>query len=455
MSLPPSFSYYVSRLQGAMVRNTVKITPKGSSTVKMNSQMEFELPSDSILDLTTATFRGKFKYQNAVGGVNGVRAVPQTHTLWRNVQWALNNQVVSGNNTAGQWGRLYEILRRCIGSETHENANVDEYRKVPVAKAGVLEGSEVATNSIAQLVAFDDWRGLASSPNACNLDSALVGNVKLRIETAGTEICYGYADSGTNNYDWELTDCELTVDVITFMGDNAYDAVMSELIGSGQELYMPFQEAYIDIQASNSNYRFNVATSCLDVIGFAPLASEGLSATQMTSTSGTVAATAVEYGPRALQFRQYNSSNSLPDENSSAETYFFNINQRVYPQFGAEAISRGVQHTKDCFAPSKDYDATNLLFKGNFADDGGDTLTNGETFNRRNNVALNCIIAHKLCLDSPAHQSHFLSGLNTQGQSSTISLNTTGCSTADYTLVFALTSAVLAVGQGQAVSVVY
>lgn len=459
MSLPASFTYMVNRLDGGMVRNTVKITSNSSNLVKQNSSVEFQLPSDSILDLTSLTLRGKFIYQNAVGGTNGVRATIPPHLYFKNVQWALNNNVVCGNNTGGEWGRLYEILRRCGGSQDHENSNCDEYRRMPFANGGTLVGSEAATNSTGQLFAFSGWGGLADCPNSENMDSAILGNIKLRLDLAGEEIVYGYADSGTNDNAWQLEDLEMTVDVITFMGaDNIYDMIMGELLGAGEELYIPFQERYATLTSSNANIKFNLSSSSLDLIGWAPVASEGASATQMTSTTGDVDASLCEYGPRFVQFKLQNSSNALPDENSTSETYFFNINQRIYPQYGANPVSRGVQHTKDAFGSSNDLNARNLLFCGNYLDDGSDTLTDAITFNRRNNLGYNCIVAHKLCLTEPAHQSKILSGINTQGQSSTVSLSTNGLSSSgsgDFILMFALTSAVLAVGPGQSVSVVY
>lgn len=456
MSLPESFSYFVNRLQGGVVRNSVKIVPKGTSDVRMNSSCEFEFPSDTICDLTTATLRAKFRYKNAAGGVNGVRAVPPTHTLFRNVQWSLNNNVVSGNNTGQLWGRMYEALRRCVGSEHHENAHLDEYRKTPLPIGGAFQGSELATESLGQLVTFSDWCGLAHSPNAASIDSALVGNIKLRLDLAGDEVVYSYADSGTNSNDWLLEGVEMTVDCITFTGaNNIYDDIMGEMLSSGQELYIPYPEWYASLNKNAGTIKMNVASSSVDVIGFMPLASEGLVATQLPSTGGDVSNPTVEYGPRAIQFKLQNSSNALPDENSEAEKYFFNVNQRVFPQYGAEPHTRGVVHTKHCFSDPKDYVSSNLLFKGNYLDDGSDTKDSKYTYNRRNQLAYNCIIAHKLCLDAPAHQSRYLSGVNTQGQSSTLSLTQTGVSADDYTIAWALTSAVLSVGMGQSVSVVY
>lgn len=458
MSLPSSFSYFADRMSGGVVRNNIKVIPKGSTTVKNNQSMEVELPSDSILDLTTLTMRAKFIYQNAVGGTNGVRAVPQAHTLFRNVSFALNNQTISGNNTGQQWGRVYELLRRCSSSTDKERSNSDNYARVPMAIGGVLQGSELATDSVGQNITFSDWCSICHSPNAENFDTAIFGNLKLRLDLESDQICYGYADSGSNDYAWQLENVEFTCDAITFVGaENMYDNIMAEMLGSGASLLMPYPEWYAQLSQNSGTIKFNISVSSLDVIGFCALPTEALSATQLTSSGGTVAAANVEYGPAFTQYKLQNTSNALPDENSENEKYFFNVNQRVIPQYGAEPVGRGVQHTKATFSHDNCLSDYNLLFKGNMVDDGSDTLGSGFTHNRRNNLRYNTIVAHKLCLDSPAHQNEkrLLSGMNTQGQSSTISLSLTNVSASDNTIIFGLSSAVLQASLGQSISVIY
>lgn len=458
MSLPSQFQYFVNRLSGSVNRNVVRIVPRGNSTVKQNSSIEFDLPSDTICDLSTLQLRADFKFQNAVGGTNGVRAVPQAHTLFRNVQWSLNGNVVSGNNTSENWGQMYECLRRATGSETHENSNLDEYRAVPVVDSdGKFQGALTASESVKQHIRFDDFCGLQHSPNASAMDSAVVGDIRLRLLTAGNNIITSYADSGSNDHDWQLENVELVLECITFGGaDNVYDMVMSSALQAGN-LYIAYPEWYANTSSSNSAIKFNVATSSLDMIGFAPLPSEEADPTQLTSAAGAVADANCEYGPRFTQFKLQNASNAVPAVNSESEKYYWQINQRAYPQNGAEVVSNGIGHTKDCFGiQAKNLDGTNLLFKG-VLDNDGSTTARGKSFKRENFYEANTVVWHKLCLDAPAHQNAMrqLNGINCQGQSSTITFNNSGWSSSDKVLLMAITSAVLEVGLGQQVSITY
>lgn len=458
MSLPNSFQYFVNRAASAR-RSLVKILPRGSSTVNQNSQITIDLPTDSIIDLSTLSMRAKFIYQNAVGGTAGVRTVPQTHTLFRSVQWALNNQIVSGANSGSQWGRVYEALRRCQASKEHGNSHADEYRNTPLVNgSGKFEGSFAATNSVGQNIAFGDFGGLQNCKNAANMDSALLGNISLILQLAGTEICMGYADAGTNNYDWQLQNVEFTVEVVNFVGsDNVYDQIMSEMLSSGQELLIAYPEIYAQIASNSTNLKFNVSTQCLDALGFASLDSTYNTATQMTSgtvTSGVVAAANSLYGPYYTAFKYEDSSGNVLAISDSSSSYYWVLNGAQIPQWN-EYIVNGVQHTKDAFAKPSDLNSRNLLFYGNRKPDGTPDLNN-EVICRENVPYYNTVIVHRLALDGPAWGSgSLLSGINCQGQSSTINLNQTNLNNSNVTLLFALTTAVLSVGMGQQISITY
>lgn len=456
MSLPHSFQYMVSRASQTR-RSILKCVPRGSSTVNMNSQINFDLPSDTILDLTTLNFRADFVYQNAPGGTGSARSVPQVHTLFRSRQWALNNQIVGGANDQN-FGRVYECLRRCSSSREHANGCQNEYRNVPlVNSSGQYEGSFLGSNSTAQQVCFSDFGSLQHCKNAANMDSALLGNISLILQLAGTEICMGYEDSGTAiNYDWQLQNVELTIEVINFVGaDNVYDQIMSEMLSSGETLNIAYPEIYSQIASNNSALKFNVSTQCLDALGFAALRSSYNTATTLDSTGGAVENAQARWCPTFSQFAyDPSSSGTVLGYNDKISTYYWTLNSAQIPQWG-EYVSRGVQHTQDAFAKPNDLNARNLLFYGNWSVD-NNTYTLSETVCRENFPLYNAIIVHRLALDGPAWGSgSMLSGVNCQGQSSVINLQQTTVASANSTLLFALTTAVLSVGLGQQISITY
>ena len=466
MSLPSSFQYVVSRLS-PVVRNQVKVVPVGNSTAKNNQSLTFDLPSDSIIDLNTLCLRADFSYQEAqVFTTAGTRAVPQPHTLIRSAQWSLNGNVVSGNNLQ-HFGQVYEMLRRCGSNEINMKSNLDEYKEVPQPDSdGYITGTRSATEAQARRIHIDDFLGLQHGKNAANFDTALTGNLRLRLEFNGAEPIYDISDDANvgnaTNYNWKLDNCELVMDVITFTTpDNMYDNVISALLQEGQSLQMAFPEYYSQISSEQSNTKFNVSSQSLDFVGFAPLLASSTSGTHVQSGAGTavVADANCLYGPNFTRFALTSNGSTVYGIDDDAPTYYWNINQRVYPQSGAEKMVDAITHTKNCF--SKGLDANNMLFLGNLESAESLSKMNIETLRgtRQNYFSNNCIVFHKLCLDVPAHQSEnsAISGINTQGQSSVISLQTGSNfnSQYDYKLLVAGTSAIMEIGGGQNINITY
>jgi len=462
MSLPSSFQYVVSRLS-PVVRNQVKMVPIGNTSVKPNQSLTFDLPSDSIIDLNTLCLRCDFDYQNAAAGTNAGRNVPQPFSLVRSAQWSLNGSVVSGNNLQ-HFGQVYEMLRRCSGSQGHQSSNLDEYSETPqIDDQGQFRGDRTASDSTSQRLHMDDFLGLQHGKNAGNFDSSLVGNIRLRLEFNGQEPVMNYSDDAavgsTANYDWELQNCEMVVDVITFTTpDNMYDNVISALLQEGQTLQMAYPEYYSQLSSESSNTKFNVSSQSLDYIGVAPLLASYSSGTHMQSSAGAVAAANCLYGPNFTRFAMTSDGSSVYGSNVTTPKYYWNINQRVYPQSGNENVCDAMVHTKNTF--SKGLDSENLLFQGNLDADNSIARRNfnASLGSRQNFNQNNCIIFHKLCLDAPAHQAEnqAVSGINTQGQSSVISLQTTSWNSAsDFKLLVAGTSAIMEIGGGQNINITY
>ena len=460
-ALPASFQYFVNKLAGVK-RNTVRITPNNSTSVNANGQIIFDLPSNSICDLTSLTMRGNFIFTAAVGGTGGVRMVPQIHTLMRNVAWQCNGQTVAGIGSQNM-NHVMEIFRRCTSANEYEISHSDQYLATPVMRNNSYtsdtapSGSQVATNSTSQRFHFSQWYSLARAPNAENWDTAVFGDLRLVIQLEGNGPILSSADSGTNSADWQLQNLELVVDVLTF-ADPTYDNLIASMLGQGQTLAVPFPEVYSQISAINAAMKFNVSSQSLDLIGYAPLISSYNSFTQLSSTSGVVADANLTYGPNFTRFRLNNSSGNITASNyvnSTTETYYWNINNEVYPKSGPTAVIDGVTYTTNLFNAN----AVNkycLLFKGLDLVSGA-PVAGVPSFIRENFQAENCIVAHNLSLDGPAHLSanHLLSGLDTRGTSSTITLYTSGWYSSDYCLLFAQGSAVLEAGAGQVISVVY
>ena len=492
MSLPSSFSYFVNRMSGVS-RKQVKIQPTNSTTIKNNQSVEWVLPDDSIVDLTTLEMRGNFKFQNASTATNVARYVPQPHTLIRSQTWSLNGQVVSGNSCQ-HYGQLYEAVRRSSVGISHDRSCEDEYFSTPVAnKFGNVSGDtaggqsigtkseKIATNTQARAIKCKAWWGLATAPNAPNWDTSIFGSTRLRLEFLGQEPILAQSDTalGSGDGDWEISDIHMVVDVLSF-SDASYDMLMSSLLSEeGSSLLVPFNEYTSQLSLCNNSIKFNVSSQSLDMLGFACLKSTQNAITRVETTSGMPYLSLSDAGRDPIvsahtDFCYRNaSSESMSNKPELSEacsaTFSYQINGEVYPSQGQTALQNGASFTKDL------YSAGNQLYTGyvnlqSVKDDGtiqaanakdviscwNDNLTQYQA--RVNYLSHNCIVAMRLCADLPASQSpqRSLSGKNTLGSSSNITLNLVGFNNNnDNVLMFAQGSAVLEAKAGQAVAVQY
>ena len=448
--LPPAFSYYVNALGAGIERNSVRIVPDNGETASNNSSITFTLPSDAVVDLNSLQLTATIKTKNAVAATSSV-AVPQSHSLFRSVQWSLNGNVICGNNNQN-YGQVYEAMRRLTTDQADAESRMSEYTDVPRPDTDGKFQASKALDATGHRIQHNDFMGLQRCPNAGAWDTAIMGNTRLHLYLESDRIMLVANDSGNQNVEWELASLEMRVDVLRV--PPAIDDILAARLAEGGTLDTCFPEIYAQVSSSDANVRCSIASNSLDMIGFAPLASEYLNKTEVSSTSGVVAANATPYGPNYNRFKLQNTSNAVPGIDSTAEKYNFVINGRVYPAAGATPIVQGIEFSKDCF--SKGVGEHNLLFQGLFDADGS-TLTRELTYLRENLFANNTLVFHKLCLTAPAHETaeRALTGMNTQGQSAVIQLQTQGFSTSDYLLIMGQTSAVLSAGAGQMVSVQY
>lgn len=481
-SLPSSFSYFVSSL-GGVSRKSVKLTPNNSTTVSQNGQLTFTLPSDAICDLSTMQFIYDFKYQNAASGTNAVRYVPQPAALCRSIVWSISNQSVSGAQNQN-WAQVFECLRRASTGPTNSVSRQDEYCDIPAATLLGASTSKVlgtgneraASNTVSRKCKLTNFLGLQTASNAQNFDTGVVGETRVQIQLNGAECALIQADAGTvaADADWELQNCEMRLDVISF-SSGEYDALMSAMLQEG-ELSIPFNEITSQKSLLNSSIRFNVASSSLDMLGFALLRSDHGSYTSITSATGCVDSDFGGLTPNNVKFQYRNGSSNTADtlanmSDSVDAQWYWLVNGAVMPSSGSTQLIQGSEYTKECYSNSKD-DYNQLFLDYCTAPvpqaSGSDQTETGypsavnvefsKQYRRVNYLNQNAFTALRTCLDVPASQSdkRALSGINTLGGSSSIQLNLSGNwnNSTDYALLVGQGSSVLQVGMGQQVSVI-
>mgnify|MGYP003109988985 CR=1 FL=1 len=491
-ALPASFSYFVNRLAGVS-RKQVKITPNNSTSVKQAESITFVLPTDSICDLQSLKMIYNFKYQNdTVDGAKArLRYVPAPHQLVRSATWSINNTAVCGSENQN-FSAVYECLRVASSGNDNVNSRKDEYNAPPIANligaansandAGKLVGvhnERVCNHTVSRRCKMTDFLGLQTSPNSMNYDTSIFGETRLELQLTGAEaaLISGTATPSAADNDWEITDVHCVIDVISFASPE-YDMLMSQILQEGS-LLMPFNNITSQKSLLNSAIRFNVASSSLDMVGFALLKDVHNQATHVVADSNRTTDKAFTDGlvPNQVQLCYRNSSSAaastLANMSDSVDaTWYFTINGSVYPSQGATKLIDGAEYTKNTYAAGKD--DYNQLFLGastelQAQDDATTALSQkiapsaynleyAKNYKRVNYLDRNCFVALRTCLDVPAAQSssRALSGLNTLGQSSQIQLNLQGFNNStDFALMIGQGSSVIQVAAGQQVSVIH
>ena len=488
MSLPKSFQFFANALAG-VERSRVRVEPQSNSTVKHNGTISFVLPSNSIVDLSTLELRGQFKFSNAVStDSNQMRYVPQAHTLFNRQLWRLGGQSVSGQSN-NNYGQVFEAMRRCCVGESYGQSNYNEYSQVPISclhhlaagtaqrdRLGGTKSELLASDTQARNIVYKAWGGLATAPNAENFDTSIFGELRLELQSSGTQIIMEQSDASAVDADvqWQLDNVYCVVDVIQF-SSSTYDELMSAYLSNEGQLLMPFNEITSQISAISNSVKFNVSTQSLDTLCFAFLDSAYNQPTRIASTSGVVSSGTNIYGPNHTKFSCKDSAGNVFTSAADAQgadasdvpTYYWLLDGKVMPAFGAENIRDSVEATQACFSAGTQ--GRNLLFKGAYyvnntisasglADPSIPSKREGFVFeSRADHLANNAIVCHKLCLDSPAaeNEAHRMSGKNLSGASSTLTLNLQNAYTSDSVLIWCSSSAVLAASAGQMISVTY
>lgn len=491
-ALPQSFSYFANKLAGVS-RKQLKLTPNNSTTIKQNENATFVLPTDSICDLTSMQMVYNFKYQNAPAVPNNARCryCPAPHQLVRSAQWTINNQVVSGAQNQ-HFAQVYEALR--VASQPNENVNsrIDEYSAPPVANlignsTNGLYGTaneRVASNSVGRRCKMTEFLGLQSSPNSMNHDTSVLGETRLELQFNGNEVALITGDEAcvSADADWQIEDVHMLIDVISFASPE-YDMLLSAMLQEGS-LLIPYNEITSQKSLLNSNIRFNVASSSLDMVGFALLKDTHTTFTNFTTGTATgtlgqqVQKVANELSPNQVSLTYRNASDALasnltahPNQSDSVSaSYFFTINGQIYPQQGSTPLKDAPEATKAVYG-GHGKDEFNQLFLGHStqadvnkvagAVDSCPSAVNLEyakNYRRVNYLDRNCFVAIRTCLDTPASQNanRAMSGINTLGQSSQISLSlSSGFNfNKDSALLIGQGSSVIQVGAGQQIAVI-
>lgn len=271
---PDNLLYFVKKLSGYS-RNNVKVLPLTSTTSGNGQVVQFRLPTNSLIDLSTWCMHGNL----AVTGTGAEASFGRdTASMIRNVQVQVGGQTVQHLNSYGTvWQALKQSTMSTSASDSNKWLEFDVDTPTP------------SSNQTATPFVIRNWLGFfQASPSI--IDTSLLGEIviSLTIETDPLKYCTNAATSVTA-VALALTNLYSTIDLISIQ-DGVYDMVAQQALASGLMLEIPVPN-YFTFQhaASSDDYhtQFTIGCQSLDsAMVLQQLSGKGFNDNTVSAASG-------------------------------------------------------------------------------------------------------------------------------------------------------------------------
>ena len=337
---PRNMSAFLNRLSGYN-KNNVKMNVLGSSSANNGDVIQVDLPTNSIVDLSSLAWSFKNTWSVAVAGDNKNHDLPiQAESIINRLSVEVNGQTLVNLTN---YNVLYHALLYMSATDDYQLQRKAAQCNTQTGSAGGscqrIQTVNGATNNAATTTrqhVIDSWVGFLGSAKPNFIDTSLLGNVRISITLAGADMVGGDAAAGKAN-SYQLTDQYFSIDVVS-IADGVYDAMVDQMLASGAPIEIPFKNYFSFSSAQNTSMSqttaFNVASQSIDRLWAVPRA-----ATYNDRDAGRVG-TAPAHPIVA---------NNVPYFNFAAcngSDFHFKVNNTLYPQWTSKNPQDWWQHTK-------------------------------------------------------------------------------------------------------------
>lgn len=276
--LPNSLIYLADRLAGFST-NVFKMNTVGSNSVNSRGIIEFLLPANSPINLSS--FKVNFT-ATCTGSTAGSRFPRDIHSLIQRVE------VSCGGITVSSGSDYYNVLNSaksalCGSKACPVSGHPEIVRAVPLTGGGsaiTTTGPETLTSATNQLFTWENWDGFLGTASPSILDTGLCPQIRVKITLAGTEVLVSAAGvlfgntttssteittDGTKAADFSVSNLSATIEGVSF-GDDTYQQMTSALMSKKGYIEIPYKNYYSFSGSHTGSSQFNVATQSLDRI---------------------------------------------------------------------------------------------------------------------------------------------------------------------------------------------
>ena len=417
---PRNLSNFLNRMSGYN-KNSIKMNVLGAGTANAGDVVQVDLPSNSIVDLSSLAWSLDVAYTGAAGtaagnGVTGAVTYPiNAESVISRLAVEVNGQtLVNLTNYNILYNAMlymtatedYQLQRRVSQSNT-EGGGAQNGTCLQEASATGAAVSDSRSHVI------DTWLGFLGSAKPNFIDTSLLGNVRISITLAGADII-GTHGAATSVFarSYTVQNQAFSVDVIS-ISDGVYDAMVDQMLAQGAPIEIPFKNyfSYTGDIATGS-VPFNVATQSLDRLwGLNRLLTyntQDANDKQIVVPEAVVTVDTIVHTPAFFTYTA-----------NGHENFHFQVNNTLYPQWTSARPVDWWQHTKLALG-----DQGNML---------AGSCVNSIAAYRTNFFTYCCQLEHRTDGDE-----RFLSGIDTRGSSAQCYFKASGAAAAAaQTVVFA------------------
>eukprot|EP01050_Picozoa_sp_SAG11_P019558 SAG11_NODE_3135_length_2662_cov_11.875927_2_plen_458_part_00 len=360
---PRNLSIFLNRLSGYN-KNNVKLTVLGSDTANQGDIIQVDLPSNSIVDLSSLAWSFRVTYGTQVNGAAGAaNLVPPLNCegLISRLAVEVNGQTLVNLTN---YNDLFHLLLNMTATEDYQRqrmvAQTNVSQKVAATAGGQTNGtaqSLVAADGIVDAAVVtrgagtsasirdhvvDTWVGFLGSAKPNFIDTSLLGNVRITITLAPGDILGGAAgvDEATVRT-YAVSKQAFSIDVIS-IGDGIYDSMVDQMLASGRPIEIPFKNyfCYTSLQANmGQTTSFNVASQSIDRLWGTSKCNHGTIAYNL----GTAPKIAVDdANPMILE----HTAPYFNYQGHHGKHYQFQVNNTLYPNWISDNMADHFQHAK-------------------------------------------------------------------------------------------------------------
>ena len=267
---PRNLSNFLNRLSGYN-KNNVKLTVLGSGSAQQGEIIQVDLPSNSIVDLSSLAWSFQVVYGTQTGG--GACNPPiNCEGLISRLAVEVNGQTLVNMTN---YNDLFHLLLNMTATEDYQRqrmvgqTNVSDTAAATATTNGTTQAL-VAADAGAKSTRFhtiDTWLGFLGSAKPNFIDTSLLGNVRITITLAPGDILGGGAGNAANtNRTYTVSSQAFSIDTIS-ISDGIYDSMVDSMLASGRPIEIPFKNYFAYTNLVNNMGQttlFNVASQSID-----------------------------------------------------------------------------------------------------------------------------------------------------------------------------------------------